>query len=64
MSEPATKGEALEFMKLASRDTFSLCEALALRLAEHIEEEGIEDVNTPDVLRDLACVFAELRDTP
>ena len=57
MSAPATKGEALVFLKRASRDTFRVCAETAEALAAEIES-GALDVDGVTACRLLASMFA------
>ena len=63
MSEPATKGEALAFMKRASRDTFRICAQSAEALAAEIES-GALDADGATACRLLASMFAASAQRP
>lgn len=56
MSEAATKGTALAFMKRASRDTFHLCAESAENLAIQVEN-GELPMDAVTALRLLASMF-------
>ena len=63
MTAPATPGEALAFMKRASRDTFRICAQSAEALAAEIES-GALDVDGATACRLLASMFAALAARP
>jgi len=56
MSEAASKGEALAFMKRASRDTFKVCAQAAENMAVRVES-GEVPMDASTALRLLASMF-------
>lgn len=63
MTEPASRGVALAFMKRAARDTFELCAQSAFSLAEQIERGKLK-TDTVSTLRMLAVSFRQAGRTP
>ena len=63
MTDPATPGEALAFLKRASRDTFRICAQSAEALAAEIES-GALDLDGVTACRVLASMFTASAQRP